>query len=695
MENDQMSINNELTRIETAKSDINLAIISSGGPSGNDDDLIDTYANRIRSIPQAVLSSLNVNLKGGINQFIQSIEQTNGLIEATVGGIVNTSSSGLVPAAVIANDDPILSIIANPTTDWVLTKTIDENNEDKIGWYRLPRNAFNNTTYGIFTGATSTKNGSAGLVKQPLIADVDKFLKGNGTWSILNTPDIIALTDYSKATTAEDLVTTDSLNTALGKLEFKADFAYDFITATMSREDDNDNIINRLKEVFDVLSGITETDTIEALVGKYLPLAGGTLTGALTTQNITPSANDTYSLGTTSTKWANIYATTFTGNLTGAADVANKLGTTNKGNTTKPIYLSSGTAAECSTYAGGTAVTLNGTSKAATTASFYAPTSAGTKDYLLKSNSLGAPTWINPSALTVGLTTNLKGGAIGSIPYQNAENSTTFLAAPTTNGYVLKYNTTNKAPYWAADTDTKNTAGNTTTTSKLYLVGTTTTSSTSNNSVKTYVNSSIYSQNYELVTAWISEDFPTGLRVKGKTYEIGFEIGVGHINRGIYDYTANNTGWIICKDENSNVNIPHKIETSNTFYISGTNAAGDGHFTTNRNTTGVRIVGGNSVWAYGGFYESSDNKLKNFKEDIDVDLEKLNKLSKKYFTWKSDETNKLNIGTSAQELQELYPELVKEEDGVLHVAYDKLSIIALKAIDKLYEKIKNLENKLK
>lgn len=46
-----------------------------------------------------------------------------------------------------------------------------------------------------------------------------------------------------------------------------------------------------------------------------------------------------------------------------------------------------------STYAGGTAVTLNGTSKAASTASFYAPTSAGTSGYVLKSNGSGAPTW--------------------------------------------------------------------------------------------------------------------------------------------------------------------------------------------------------------------------------------------------------------------------------------------------------------
>lgn len=87
-----------------------------------------------------------------------------------------------------------------------------------------------------------------------------------------------------------------------------------------------------------------------------------------------------------------------TGNLTGTADVANKLGTANKGSSTKPIYLSSGTATECSTYAGGTAVTLNGASKAASTASFYAPADAGTSGYFLKSNGSGAPTW---SSITV------------------------------------------------------------------------------------------------------------------------------------------------------------------------------------------------------------------------------------------------------------------------------------------------------
>ena len=65
------------------------------------------------------------------------------------------------------------------------------------------------------------------------------------------------------------------------------------------------------------------------------------------------------------------------------------------GSTTKPVYTSAaGTFTACSTYAGGTAVTLNGSSKAASTASFYAPESAGTSGYYLKSNGSGsAPTW--------------------------------------------------------------------------------------------------------------------------------------------------------------------------------------------------------------------------------------------------------------------------------------------------------------
>lgn len=99
--------------------------------------------------------------------------------------------------------------------------------------------------------------------------------------------------------------------------------------------------------------------------------------------------------------------------------------------------------------------------------------------------------------------------------------------------------------------------------------------------------------------------------------------------------------------------------------------------------------------ALGGFYETSDERLKDFSESIPVDFEKLKKLKKNYFTWKDSNNTDIQIGVSAQEIKEIYPEIVSEgSDGKLQVAYDKLSVVALAAIDKLEDRVKVLEEKL-
>lgn len=107
------------------------------------------------------------------------------------------------------------------------------------------------------------------------------------------------------------------------------------------------------------------------------------------------------------------------------------------------------------------------------------------------------------------------------------------------------------------------------------------------------------------------------------------------------------------------------------------------------------IITSGEISATNGFYESSDERLKDFSEKVSVELDKLSELKKNYFTWKDSENKELQIGVSAQEIRELYPEIVSEQDnGILTVAYDKLSVIALAAIDELHKKNKELEERL-
>ena len=101
-----------------------------------------------------------------------------------------------------------------------------------------------------------------------------------------------------------------------------------------------------------------------------------------------------------------------------------------------------------------------------------------------------------------------------------------------------------------------------------------------------------------------------------------------------------------------------------------------------------------SVTASAGFFDTSDERLKDFYDDIDVDFDKLRSIPKKYFSWKSDENKEIHLGTAAQAVKEVYPEIVNDNEGTLTVDYSKLSIIALAAIDKLYDENQELKSKI-
>tara|TARA_R110000868_G_scaffold136848_3_gene349990 strand:+ start:3137 stop:4210 length:1074 start_codon:yes stop_codon:yes gene_type:complete len=70
----------------------------------------------------------------------------------------------------------------------------------------------------------------------------------------------------------------------------------------------------------------------------------------------------------------------------------------------------------------------------------------GASTYLLSSTG-SAMTWVAPSTIPAGSATNITGGATGSLPYQSAPSTTTFLPIGTTN-YVLTAGAT--APQYVA-----------------------------------------------------------------------------------------------------------------------------------------------------------------------------------------------------------------------------------------------------
>ena len=125
---------------------------------------------------------------------------------------------------------------------------------------------------------------------------------------------------------------------------------------------------------------------------------------------------------------------------------------------------------------------------------------------------------------------------------------------------------------------------------------------------------------------------------------------------------------------------------------------------TSRNTPKVTIAalsgmtvtdGTNSAYYTAtGASTSSDERLKTMVSDINISKEIIEKIPKKYFYWNNDENRRMNIGTSAQKLMEVYPELVFENDEHYSVDYAKLSIVALAAVEDLYKEIDRLKQEI-
>ena len=193
----------------------------------------------------------------------------------------------------------------------------------------------------------------------------------------------------------------------------------------------------------------------------------------------------------------------------------------------------------------------------------------------------------------------------------------------------------------------------------------------------------------------ISDLAPKNHASTATTYGSGTTTNYGHVKINSGDCSTNTfTNGVAAASKHSHSEMTGTASAT-TFYLighSGTTTA-TGKLYKN---SGVYVSDGTKVCATDGFYQTSDANLKDFHGEIPVDFEKLKQIPKVYYSWKSNDNKTMYIGTSAQEVQKVYPELVatNTETGELSVDYPKLSMVALKAVDVLYEENQKMKQEM-
>lgn len=657
------SVQGEINRIATAKSDIESAIEYCGVDVPNT-ALISTYADYIRAIPTTIFSQLNYDSVGGTDKYIESISQSNGVISAATGTTATTSKSGLMSTAD--------KVKLNGITDGA----------DSVSFSQ-------SLTTGVKVGTIT-------------ISGTDTTLYCKDTWiaNALNTAGYVAAPTSSNA-----------------NMVWKCDSS----GKPAWRADANTNYYPKRK--FSTGLQITDTSDSTNYTGGniYVPIASASRLGVIRTNYTTSGKNYKLSVNTngdayTNVPWINYYATAFSWTAGSTSGPTGTLTMQDTDDVTFPAIPSA-------------------TSDASGVVTTAAQTFAGVKSFsnavkILNGNDLSlqasSSTATDPGDVVF---TNSSGSELMRLWYDssNATANKRFCVRFASGTAYSVLHTGNSSVTLNGQTITVNIGGTSKSLTNYYptrdfssgLKITTTSDSTNYPSGTIYVPYATTTQAGVVSTA--AQSF-----AGQKTFINGIKVGTAVAdnstdNAKIY-FGDGSIVWIGEADQDDALTLncgssdcinfswggsKKTILSSSALYPAtsggitlGTTSNKFGNvYAASIGTSSSRCTDGyfsSAVYAASGFYESSDEVLKNILNPVKVNLDDLSKLRKVYYTWKNDPDKKLQLGMIAQDVQKLYPELVSTDDetGILSLAYDKLSVIALEAVDVLYQECKQLRNKI-
>jgi hypothetical protein len=657
------SVQGEINRIATAKSDIESAIEYCGVDVPNT-ALISTYADYIRAIPTTIFSKLNYDSVGGTDKYIESISQSNGVISATTGTTATTAKSGLMSKADKAKLDDIADGADSVSFSRELTSGV------KIGTITI--SGTDTTLYCKDTWVANALN-TAGYVAAPTSSNANMVWKcdssGKPAWRADANTNYYPKRKFSTGLQITD--TSDSTNytdgniyvpiasaSRLGVIRINYTTSGKNYKLTVNANGDaytNVPWINYYATAFSWTAGSTSGPTgtltmqdTDDVTFPAIPSASATASGIVTTTAQTFAGTKSFNTGVKVTEGTQL---TLQASSSSSTDPGDLIFANGSGSELMRLWYDSSNAtankrfsvrfAGGTTYSvlhtGNSSVTLNGQT---ITVNIGGTSKSLTNYYPIRSYSTGL------QISTSSDTTNYASGAL-YVPH-----------ATTTQAGVIS-------------TAAQSFAGQ-----KTFINGIKVGTVVADNSTD---NAKIYFGDGSIV--WIGEaDQDDALTLNcGSSDCINFSWGGSKktilSSSALYPVTS---GGITLGT------------TSNKF--GNVYAASIG-------TSSYRCTYGyfsSAVYATSGFYESSDEVLKNILNPVKVNLDELSKLRKVYYTWKNDSEEKLQLGMIAQDVQKLYPELVcaDDETGILSLAYDKLSVIALEAVDVLYQECKQLRSKI-